>query len=95
MQSFTQSQYALEWYVNTNLESKQLVTTFSATAIRGDLVNDPHLDEHLIHHVLDSIYQPWFNHPEFLIKDKVFNEEKSFNLHRLEQVKVEVGEQIF
>jgi predicted Zn-dependent peptidase len=95
MQSYRQSQFALEWYVNTNLESKQLVTTFSATAIRGDLVKDDRLDQNLIHHVLDSIYQPWFNHPEFLIKDKVFDEEKSFNLHRLEQVNVEVGEQIF
>jgi predicted Zn-dependent peptidase len=95
MQSFRQSQYALEWYVNTILESKQLVTTFSSTAIRGDLVNDPYLDENLIHHVLNSIYQPWFTHPYFLVKDKVFDEEKSFNLHRLEQIKVEVGEQIF
>jgi predicted Zn-dependent peptidase len=95
MQSFRQSQYALEWYVNTNLESKQLVTTFSATAIRGDLVNNPLLDEHLIQHVLNSIHQPWFTHPDFLLKDKVFDEEKTFNLHRLEQIKVEIGEQIF
>ena len=95
MQSFRQNQYALEWHVNTILESKQLVTTFSATSIRGDLLKDADLDEHLIHHVLDSIYQPWFTHPDFLAKDKVFDEEKSFNLHRLEQIKVEVGEQIF
>jgi len=95
MQSFRQHHYGLGWNADTDLVNQALFTTFSATAIRGDWLNNITLDKVMICHVMDSLYLPSFNHPELLEKDTAFDEEKSFNLYRLKQLQVNSGEKIF
>lgn len=94
MQFFRQQHYGLAWNAGTELENNALITTFSATAIRGDWLNHSTLDEVMIHHALDSLYLPSFRHQELLEKDTVFQEEKSYNLYRLKQLQVNAAEKI-
>jgi hypothetical protein len=77
MHSYRQQQYGLSWQTNTTLENQVLLSTFSATNVRGNLLNQPAVDDELITHVLDSLYQPWFNDPRFIKEDKGFEEEKN------------------
>ena len=95
LSSFTAEQYELETGVSQSLQSSRLITSLYASSIIGSLVNDPSMDTSMIYHVLDSLYQPWFNHPDFLINDTVFDDEKKYNLYRFKQIKVSVGEKIF
>ncbi len=95
MQSFRQQQYGLAWQTNTVLENNALLSTFASTNVRGDLLKKPQVDDAMIDHVLDSLYRPWFNEPLFLQEDKTFEEEKTFNLYRLQQIKANVSEKIF
>jgi predicted Zn-dependent peptidase len=95
MQSFKQQQYGLSWQTNSSLENNALLSTFAATNIRGNLLNQPSVDDALITHVLDSLYQPWFNDPRFMQEDKGFEEEKTFNLYRLQQIQANISEKIF
>jgi predicted Zn-dependent peptidase len=95
MQSYRQKLYGLNWTSSTILENDTLITFFSATSVRGDWLKQTNLDEAMILHVLDSIYLPWFNHPDFLSKDNVFEEEKTFNLYRLKQLQATTSERVF
>ncbi len=95
MQSFRQQLYGLAWIANTSLENNAFITTFSATAVRGDLLKIDWVDVSMIHHVLDSLYLPSFHSPNFIEKDSVFDEEKTFNLYRLQQIQANIGEKIF
>ena len=95
MQSFRQQQYGLSWQTNTVLENNALLSTFASTNVRGDLLKQPIVDEAMIDHVLDSLYRPWFNEPVFLQEDKTFEEEKTFNLYRLQQIQANISEKIF
>ena len=95
MHSYRQQQYGLSWQTNTTLENQVLLSTFAATNVRGNLLNQPAVDDELITHVLDSLYQPWFNDPRFIKEDKGFEEEKTFNLYRLQQIQANISEKIF
>jgi predicted Zn-dependent peptidase len=95
MQTYLQKHYGLSWVTSSTLENHTFVSFFSATAVRGDWLNEPGLDKAMVLHVLDSLYLPWFNHPEFLTNDKVFEQEKAFNLYRLQQLKASTDERIF
>lgn len=83
MQSFRQNHYGLSWNSMTSLENNAL---FSATAIRGELLRQPHQDETMIIHALDNLYLPSFNSETFINNDRSFDEEKSYNLYRFQQI---------
>jgi predicted Zn-dependent peptidase len=95
MASFMSDQYELDYVVSQLLESSRLITALYASSIQGALLNDPSMDQAMIYHVLDSVYRPWFTHPDFLALDTVFDEEKTNNLYRYDQIKALIAEKIF